>query len=59
MKCALEDARFYFMSLQITVGARNGIDAAVHTLRDALQTHGGSDEYIFFSNRCLERVKLM
>ena len=46
MKCALEEACEYLMPSQIAVGARNGIDAAVHTLRDTVQAHGDSEEYI-------------
>ena len=46
MKCALEEACAYLMPMQIAVGARNGIDAAVHTLRDTLDAHGSSEDYI-------------
>ena len=46
MKLALDDARAHLMPMQIAVGASNGIDAAVHSLRDALEAHGDSDNYI-------------
>ena len=46
MKCALEEASDYLMPMHIAVGARNGIDAAVHTLRDTLDAHGDSDDSI-------------
>lgn len=46
MKSALEEACAHLMPTPIAVGAWNGIDAAVHTLRDAVQAHGESDDYV-------------